>query len=146
MPAPLLSAPWSRCPLSAAARAAAGAPLPQVDDVSIPVGDIAPVQGSPFDFTSPHTVGERIDQVPGDRQGWPAGRLAGRLAGWKGCTGCCACSDAPPATQLAARLPLHLSACAAAGPAPGGYDHNWVLFGLGPDAKDKCHGGMASET
>lgn len=67
-----------------------------VDDGSIPVGDIAPVQGSPFDFTSPHTVGERIDQVPG--------------------------------------------------PAPGGYDHNWVLFGLGPDAKDKCHGGMASET
>jgi hypothetical protein len=51
-----------------------------------------------------------------------------------------------PATQLAAQLPLHLSACAAAGPAPGEYDHNWALFGLGPDAKDKCHGGMASET
>lgn len=34
----------------------------------------------------------------------------------------------------------------AAGPAPGGYDHNIVLFSLGPDAKDKVHGGMASDT
>ncbi|EFN50643.1 hypothetical protein CHLNCDRAFT_55668 [Chlorella variabilis] len=59
----------------------------RVDDVSIPTGDIAPVRGTPFDFTSPHTVGERIEDVPG--------------------------------------------------PAPGGYDHNYVLFGLGPDARDK---------
>lgn len=29
------------------------------------------------------------------------------------------------------------------GPAPGGYDHNFVLFGLGPDAKTKVHDGMA---
>ncbi|EFN59887.1 hypothetical protein CHLNCDRAFT_132896 [Chlorella variabilis] len=36
-----------------------------VDDVSIPTGDIAPVRGTPFDFTSPHTVGERIEDVPG---------------------------------------------------------------------------------
>ncbi|PRW60803.1 Squalene synthase isoform A [Chlorella sorokiniana] len=67
-----------------------------VDDVAIPTGDIAPVRGTPFDFTSPHTVGERIDDVPG--------------------------------------------------PAPGGYDHNIVLFSLGPNAKDKVHGGMASDT
>jgi len=29
------------------------------------------------------------------------------------------------------------------GAAPGGYDHNYVLFGLGPDAKDKVKHGMA---
>lgn len=67
-----------------------------VNDVAIPTGDIASVRGTPFDFTSPHIVGERIDDVPG--------------------------------------------------PAPGGYDHNVVLFSLGPNAKDKVHGGMASET
>ncbi|KDD71751.1 hypothetical protein H632_c4460p0, partial [Helicosporidium sp. ATCC 50920] len=29
------------------------------------------------------------------------------------------------------------------GPAPGGYDHNYVLFDLGPDAKSKTKDGMA---
>ncbi|KAL4447516.1 hypothetical protein ABPG75_004735 [Micractinium tetrahymenae] len=68
-----------------------------VDDVAIPSGEVAPVRGTPFDFTSPHTAGERIEDVPG--------------------------------------------------PAPGGYDHNYVLFGLGPDAKDRClPSGQASET
>lgn len=48
-------------------------------------------------------------------------------------------------------LPTDLSTAppmphAPAGPAPGGYDHNVVLFSLGPHAKDKVHGGMASET
>lgn len=33
--------------------------------MAIPTGEIAPVRGTPFDFTSPHTVGERIDDVPG---------------------------------------------------------------------------------
>jgi aldose 1-epimerase len=31
------------------------------DATSIPTGEIAPVAGTPFDFTSPHAVGERID-------------------------------------------------------------------------------------
>ena len=31
----------------------------------IPTGEILPVAGTPFDFTSPHTIGERIDQVEG---------------------------------------------------------------------------------
>ena len=67
-----------------------------VDDVQIPTGEIAAVACTPFDFTSAHTVGERIDQVPA----------------------------APP----------------------GGYDHNLVLFGLGPQAKDKVlPSGMAFE-
>jgi hypothetical protein len=26
-------------------------------------GDIVPVAGTPFDFTQPHTIGERISQV-----------------------------------------------------------------------------------
>jgi aldose 1-epimerase len=31
------------------------------DATNIPTGEIAPVAGTPFDFTSPHPVGERID-------------------------------------------------------------------------------------
>ncbi|KAF8061163.1 hypothetical protein HT031_004625 [Scenedesmus sp. PABB004] len=50
-------------------------------DHQIPTGAIAPVAGTPFDFTAFHALGERIDQVP------------------------------------------------------GGYDHNFVLFGLGPNAR-----------
>jgi aldose 1-epimerase len=33
-----------------------------VDATLIPTGQIAPVAGTPFDFTSPHTIGERINQ------------------------------------------------------------------------------------
>jgi len=47
------------------------------DDTSIPIGKIASVEGTPFDFRSPQTIGSRINDVPG--------------------------------------------------PAPGGYDHNYVL-------------------
>jgi aldose 1-epimerase len=31
-----------------------------VDSVMIPTGEIRPVGGTPFDFTTPHTIGERI--------------------------------------------------------------------------------------
>lgn len=31
-----------------------------VDSVLIPTGEIAPVEGTPFDFREPHTIGERI--------------------------------------------------------------------------------------
>ncbi|TGD79480.1 aldose epimerase family protein [Hymenobacter wooponensis] len=36
-----------------------------VDDTAIPTGELRPVQGTPFDFTAPHAIGERIAQVPG---------------------------------------------------------------------------------
>jgi aldose 1-epimerase len=36
-----------------------------VDTSLIPTGEIKAVAGTPFDFTSKHTVGERINQVPG---------------------------------------------------------------------------------
>jgi aldose 1-epimerase len=36
-----------------------------VDSTLIPTGQLAPVKGTPFDFTSPHTIGERIGQVNG---------------------------------------------------------------------------------
>lgn len=36
-----------------------------VNDELIPTGELKPVEGTPFDFTSFHTIGERIDQVPG---------------------------------------------------------------------------------
>jgi aldose 1-epimerase len=34
-----------------------------VDDTLIPTGEIAPVAGTPFDFTSPTRIGARIDQT-----------------------------------------------------------------------------------
>lgn len=33
------------------------------DNRSIPTGEIKPVKGTPYDFTSPHKIGERIDSV-----------------------------------------------------------------------------------
>ena len=36
-----------------------------VNDVLIPTGEIAPVEGTPFDFREPHAIGERIETVPG---------------------------------------------------------------------------------
>jgi len=36
-----------------------------VDTTAIPTGELKAVAGTPFDFTSLHTVGERIDAVPG---------------------------------------------------------------------------------
>lgn len=36
-----------------------------VDETSIPTGELAPVAGTPMDFTTPHTIGARIDEVPG---------------------------------------------------------------------------------
>lgn len=36
-----------------------------VDAGLIPTGELKPVQGTPFDFTSPHKIGERINSVAG---------------------------------------------------------------------------------
>lgn len=36
-----------------------------VNETLIPTGEIKPVAGTPFDFTEPHLIGARIDQVPG---------------------------------------------------------------------------------
>jgi aldose 1-epimerase len=33
-----------------------------VDSVMIPTGEVRPVAGTPFDFTSPHAIGERIGE------------------------------------------------------------------------------------
>lgn len=35
------------------------------DMTLIPTGELLAVSGTPFDFTTPHAIGERIDQVPG---------------------------------------------------------------------------------
>jgi aldose 1-epimerase len=34
-----------------------------VDDALIPTGEITPVAGTPFDFRTPHKIGERVDQL-----------------------------------------------------------------------------------
>ena len=36
-----------------------------VDDRLLPTGELRPVRGTPFDFTTPHAIGERLAQVPG---------------------------------------------------------------------------------
>lgn len=38
-----------------------------VDEVQILTGEVQPVRGTPFDFTSEHAVGERIEDVPGEQ-------------------------------------------------------------------------------
>jgi aldose 1-epimerase len=38
-----------------------------IDETSIPTGQLAPVKGTPFDFTAPHTIGERIGELKKDR-------------------------------------------------------------------------------
>jgi aldose 1-epimerase len=40
-----------------------------VDTTLIPTGELAPVKGTPFDFTEPHVIGERISSVPGAAPG-----------------------------------------------------------------------------
>lgn len=41
-----------------------------VDEGMIPTGQIKAVSGTPMDFTKPHRIGERIDQIPGDPGGY----------------------------------------------------------------------------
>lgn len=36
-----------------------------VNEQLIPTGEIESVEGTPFDFTHPHPIGDRIDQIPG---------------------------------------------------------------------------------
>ena len=49
-----------------------------VDDGLIPLGPLAEVAGTPMDFTTPHTIGARIDEVPGGYDHcWAINRKAG---------------------------------------------------------------------
>lgn len=41
-----------------------------VDETSIPTGELAPVEGTPFDFMTPHKIGERIEQTGGEPVGY----------------------------------------------------------------------------
>lgn len=41
-----------------------------VDSTLIPTGQLAPVKGTPFDFTTPHLIGERIKQTGGTPVGY----------------------------------------------------------------------------
>jgi aldose 1-epimerase len=52
-----------------------------VDDTQIPTGEIAPVMGTPFDFTKPTAIGDRIDQVtPGYDHNYVLNSSNGALA------------------------------------------------------------------
>ena len=41
-----------------------------VNDELIPTGELANVEGTPYDFRKPFMIGERIDEVPGDPGGY----------------------------------------------------------------------------
>lgn len=51
----------------------ARSPHPQVDADLIPTGEVAPVEGTPYDFRQPHAIGERISEVTGGVE-WGGGR------------------------------------------------------------------------
>lgn len=40
------------------------------DDTLIPTGELAPVKGTPLDFTTPHTLGSRMKQIKADPVGY----------------------------------------------------------------------------
>jgi len=57
------------------------------DSTLIPTGEIAPVEGTPFDFRTPHVIGERIEQdneqlrlAKGYDQNWVLDNKSGKLA------------------------------------------------------------------
>jgi aldose 1-epimerase len=41
-----------------------------VGDTLIPTGEIAPVKGTPLDFTEEHTIGSRLNELKGDPKGY----------------------------------------------------------------------------
>ncbi len=58
-----------------------------VDETLIPTGELKAVAGTPFDFTKPHQIGERIKETKGDPAGYDhnfvlAKEIDGKKAGW----------------------------------------------------------------
>lgn len=51
------------------------------DQPDLPSGEIAPVAGTPFDFTRPTPIGARIDQIGGAAQGYDLAYLCKRPSG-----------------------------------------------------------------
>ena len=50
-----------------------------VDDTLIPTGELAPVQDTPFDFTSPHAIQDRLSEVP---NGYDLNYVLNKETGW----------------------------------------------------------------
>jgi len=51
------------------------------DDTLLPTGDLAPVKGTPFDFTTPTAIGARVAQVPGEPRGYDLNYVVNGKAG-----------------------------------------------------------------
>ena len=54
------------------------------DETLIPTGKLAPVKGTPLDFTKPTPIGARFDQLEGDPRGYDHNyvlRGDGKIAG-----------------------------------------------------------------
>ena len=57
-----------------------------VDAGLIPTGELPAVKGHAFDFTTPHTIGERIAQVKGGYDhNWVLSIRRVSMAGWQKC-------------------------------------------------------------
>jgi aldose 1-epimerase len=55
-----------------------------VDDTQIPTGEVKAVAGTPMDFTTPHAIGDHMNEVPGEPKGYDhnyvlKGHLAARV-------------------------------------------------------------------
>ncbi|MFH1922705.1 MAG: aldose epimerase family protein [Planctomycetota bacterium] len=53
----------------------------ETDEAIIPTGQLPPVEGTPFDFRKPTSLGARIDQVPGEARGYDLAYLLTRPGG-----------------------------------------------------------------
>ncbi|KAJ9506097.1 hypothetical protein QJQ45_016582 [Haematococcus lacustris] len=111
-----------------------------VDSQSLPTGQILPVQGTPFDFTQPHAIGERIDQPAPKPQVTPTPtRKKARLV----------CNTSSNANSSSASNSIGDNSSSDASNEewvlPGGYDHNFVLFNMGPQASFITRKGVATE-
>lgn len=104
--------------------------------------------GTPFDFTQPHAIGERIEQVGWLGRGVNVRRLVkkqGNLGGHHGIL--------QFFFQYTRRFPMAVPFSShflcgvyqVPGAPPGGYDHNYVLFNMGPQARFIVKKGVASE-
>jgi aldose 1-epimerase len=52
-----------------------------VDDTNIPLGELVPVKGTPFDFATPHTIGSRIEKLAnGYDHNFVLNKVAGTLS------------------------------------------------------------------
>lgn len=110
--------------------------LPYVDGTVNPSGELAPVEGTIYDFQQPMALGKHIDDPQlGEESSWQ-GLQALSGCRWRKQRG------GPAGTSIDLPLAIFLNSFPPRPPPLphfdladilGGYDNTWLLFGLGPD-------------